>query len=191
MLQSGNGRRGPPHNIFGRHLSEERRVLELLRGRRNTVAHWLKREGNGALSEQATSKTSDDRRIGCFLRVNRDTLYAWTETHTEFSDISDDIRAEQANRLISDGLSGDYNSTITKLMLAKHGYSDKTENDITSCGKPMSLHRFRGVRSIYRIYVQEWDAYYEKLLERSPCSSLLALFGELFSSHPFQPIMRH
>lgn len=62
-----------------------------------------------------------------YLNVSRDSLYEWSSKHVEFSDILEDVRAEQAQRLINNGLSGDYNSTITKLMLSKHGYSDKTE----------------------------------------------------------------
>jgi hypothetical protein len=47
-----------------------------------------------------------------FLRVNRDTLYTGAGVHPAFSDILDDISSEQADELISNGLSGDYNSTI-------------------------------------------------------------------------------
>jgi hypothetical protein len=61
------------------------------------------------------------------LEVSRSTPYEWAKQHPEFSDILKDIKLEQAKRLINNGLSGDYNSTITKLILTKHGYSDKTE----------------------------------------------------------------
>ena len=62
-----------------------------------------------------------------YLGVSRDTLYEWAKEHEEFSDILEIVRAEQADRLINNGLAGDYNPTIAKLLLHKHGYSDKTE----------------------------------------------------------------
>lgn len=74
-----------------------------------------------------------------YLGVNRDSLYQWEKEHEEFSDILDSVRAEQAERLINNGLSGDYNPTITKLMLTKHGYSEKVETDVTSGGQPIQL----------------------------------------------------
>lgn len=80
-----------------------------------------------------------------FLRVNRDTLYTWAAKHTDSSDILDDLRAEQADKLISNGLSGDYNSTITKLMLTKHGFSDK--QDVTSDGKTIGVDGFNFIKN--------------------------------------------
>lgn len=62
-----------------------------------------------------------------FLGIARSSVYLYAEQHQEFSDILEDIKAEQAQRLINNGLSGDYNSTISKLILTKHGYSDKQE----------------------------------------------------------------
>lgn len=70
------------------------------------------------------------------LRVSRDTLYEWAKNRKEFSDILEDLRSVQGERLINNGLSGAYNSTITKLMMAKHGYRD--EQDITSGGEPIT-----------------------------------------------------
>lgn len=65
------------------------------------------------------------------IGVNRDTIYQWEneEGKEEFSDIIMKIRAEQANRLLNNGLSWTYNPTIAKLMLTKHWYSDKQETE--------------------------------------------------------------
>ena len=39
-----------------------------------------------------------------------------------------DIQARQQELLLNSGLTGEFNSTITKLVLGKHGYSEKSEN---------------------------------------------------------------
>ena len=41
-------------------------------------------------------------------------------------------------KLIDGGLSEAYNSTITKLMMTKHGYSDKIQNDVTTNGESIN-----------------------------------------------------
>ena len=67
-----------------------------------------------------------------YLQISRDTLYAWEKKHAEFSYITEDLRLEQAEKLINGGLSGDYNPTISKVLMTKHGYRegiDNTTND--------------------------------------------------------------
>lgn len=65
------------------------------------------------------------------LGVSRETLYAWARDagKGEFSDIIERLRAEQAERLINQGLAGNYNATIAKLLLAKHGYKDERKEE--------------------------------------------------------------
>lgn len=67
--------------------------------------------------------------LALYLGVARSTVYKWADEHEEFSDILEDILAEQEKRLIENGLSGDYNPQITKLVLGKHGYHDKQDVD--------------------------------------------------------------
>lgn len=66
--------------------------------------------------------------LSYYLGINRDTIYAWCKENKEFSDIIEDLRAKQANELINKGLSGDYNPTIAKVLLSKHGYREGIEN---------------------------------------------------------------
>ena len=73
--------------------------------------------------------------LAIYLDVSRDTLYEWASKHKEFSDILEAINQEQIERLINNGLSGFYNSTIAKLVLAKHGYKEETKTDLTSGGE--------------------------------------------------------
>lgn len=65
--------------------------------------------------------------LASYLGVHRDTLYKWSQENPEFSDIMEAISAEQEDRLINNGLSGDYNPTIAKVLLTKHGYREGLE----------------------------------------------------------------
>lgn len=62
-----------------------------------------------------------------FLGIHKDTIYEWEKIHPGFSDVLQALRSEQAARLINNGLSGDYNPVVAKLLLGKHGYADKSE----------------------------------------------------------------
>ncbi len=75
--------------------------------------------------------------LALHLDVTRSTIYEWRgdETKPEFSDIIDKLMSKQANMLANNSLSGDYNPVISKVMLTKHGYTDKVETDITSKGE--------------------------------------------------------
>lgn len=71
-----------------------------------------------------------------FIGVNKTTLYEWEKKHPEFSNALDKIRTEQQQRLIDNGLSGDYNPTIAKLVLsANHGMREKS--DVTTNDKEL------------------------------------------------------
>lgn len=67
--------------------------------------------------------------LALYLGIHRDTIYSWEKTYQDFSDIIGNLRAKQAESLINNGLSGAYNSTIAKVLLAKHGYKDAQEID--------------------------------------------------------------
>ena len=67
------------------------------------------------------------------LELHRDTLYAWAKDKDKgFSDILGRCMQVQAKTLVNNGLNNTFNSAITKLVLGKHGYHDKMEQDITS-----------------------------------------------------------
>jgi hypothetical protein len=65
--------------------------------------------------------------LAYYLKIHKDTIYDWEEKYPQFSDVINDLRAKQADRLINNGLSGDYNAYIAKALLAKHGYVDRQE----------------------------------------------------------------
>lgn len=72
--------------------------------------------------------------------VARETLHAWSRGEVpegcehlgdQFSHIFDRMMGKQAKTIINGSLNNVYNSTISKLMLTKHGYSDKTQQELT------------------------------------------------------------
>lgn len=65
--------------------------------------------------------------LAMFLDVTRATIYDWKEKYPEFLYILDKILAAQEQKLLEGGMSGLYNSTISKVILTKHGYVDKVE----------------------------------------------------------------
>lgn len=67
------------------------------------------------------------------LKKNRDTLYQWAkeEDKKAFSDILRQIVSEQEFTLLNKGLNGEFNPAITKLVLGKHGYSEKQQQEIS------------------------------------------------------------
>jgi len=44
----------------------------------------------------------------------------------------DNINVKQERVLLANGITGEFNAAITKLVLAKHDYSDKVSQDVTS-----------------------------------------------------------
>ncbi|MBU9979651.1 DNA-packaging protein [Proteus mirabilis] len=80
--------------------------------------------------------------LACYLGIARSTVYEYgkqdSDLGREFSDTLDGIMAFQEMKLINSGLAGDFNATITKLMLANHGYSEKQEVDHQSSDGSMS-----------------------------------------------------
>ena len=67
--------------------------------------------------------------LAIHLDVSRDTLQVWAkdDDKPEFSDIYAKLMAMQERDLIKNGLMGVFNASITKMILTKHGYSDKVD----------------------------------------------------------------
>lgn len=66
------------------------------------------------------------------IKRSRSIVYDWAkDPEKEFSDILDALLEKQEQKLVDNGLSGAFNSTITKLILTKHGYSDKQDNTVS------------------------------------------------------------
>lgn len=71
------------------------------------------------------------------LGLSRSTMANW-EKFPEFLVTLDKIAYLQERISLNGGLRGDLNSTIVKLLLANHGYSDKVQQDNVSSDRSMS-----------------------------------------------------
>lgn len=73
--------------------------------------------------------------LACFLDVSVATLYNWKQDdRKEYLEVLEKLKNKQAQQLINSGLGGIFNSTITKLMLTKHGYCEKSETNLLNNG---------------------------------------------------------
>ena len=74
--------------------------------------------------------------LAVHLGVSRETVRAWAgeEDKAEFSGIVEELRAKAEIELFSKGVTGDFNATVVKLGLGKHGYSEKQVTELTGAG---------------------------------------------------------
>jgi len=71
--------------------------------------------------------------LACEIGIHRETCHDWArDKDKEFSDILKAIAGKQERELVNNGLDGTFTPTITKMMLTKHGYSDRVEQAHTS-----------------------------------------------------------
>ena len=70
------------------------------------------------------------------LNVDRTTVYEWAkdEGKSEFSNILAKILSLQEVMCVNNGITGLFNSNIAKLVLGKHGYHEKIDNQHTGEG---------------------------------------------------------
>ena len=83
--------------------------------------------------------------LSCYLGISRETVHAWTHEKPEFSDIIKGLSSMQERELVNRGLLKDFDSGIVKLILGKHGYSDKQQTDLTSSDGSMTPKPFSGL----------------------------------------------
>lgn len=72
------------------------------------------------------------------LSISKVTLYNWSENDKELLNTLEGMKSLQEAMLLKGGLKNEYNATIVKLMLANHGYREKSEQDITSGGQSIN-----------------------------------------------------
>lgn len=79
-----------------------------------------------------------------YIRRARSTVYAWAseEGKEEFSDIVKELEEYQHIKLVNGGLTNKYNPMIAKLILGRHGYTDKVELDDKPKSVPKNFNAF-------------------------------------------------
>lgn len=67
------------------------------------------------------------------IGISKATLYLWAkqDDKSQFLDILDQINTKQQLVAWNKGLKGDYNANLVKLLLGKHGFSEKQDVDQT------------------------------------------------------------
>jgi hypothetical protein len=86
------------------------------------------------------------------LNRGKSTIYDWAKDDAKgFSDILNAINENQELVTFNKALTGDYNATIAKLLLGKHGYHDKADTNLNHSGE-------MGVRSVRVDGVSSKDA---------------------------------
>ncbi len=75
-----------------------------------------------------------------YIKRSKSIVYDWAKDPEKaiFSDILCQIEELQHIKLVNGGLSSAFNPAITKMMLTKHGYSDKQEIDHQSSDNSMT-----------------------------------------------------
>jgi hypothetical protein len=84
--------------------------------------------------------------LALFLKIDKDTIKEWRKIHQEFSTLIEELLDKQAKVLLEKGLSGEYNPTIAKVLLTKHGYREGV--DATTDGKAIEAIPVTGMRII-------------------------------------------
>jgi len=78
--------------------------------------------------------------LALYLGISRQTIHRWKneEDKDDFCYIIEQILAKQGQTLLNNGLTGLFNSTISKVILTKHGYREGIEQSGPD-GKPIQL----------------------------------------------------
>ena len=75
------------------------------------------------------------------LNRGKSTIYKWADDDDkQFRDILDAIKENQELVTFNKAMKNEFNATIAKLLLGKHGYHDKQDNTLSGPnGKPMEM----------------------------------------------------
>lgn len=69
-----------------------------------------------------------------YLGVARSTIFEWEKVHAIFSDAVNEMREKQAELLVNKSLIGIFQPKTSGILLSNHGYTEKTQSEITGAG---------------------------------------------------------
>ena len=96
-------------------------------GRPTKYTPALLEKANGYLLEY-TRLIPSHQDLCLYLDISDATLYRWAEEKAEFKDILAKVKQTQFVVSMDGGLAGDMNANLVKLLMGKHGLSDKVDN---------------------------------------------------------------
>ena len=80
-------------------------------------------------------------RFAKIIGVTKGTVYKWCQQNDDFMNAVDEIRQASKLELITNGLTGNYNSNFCRFLLsANHGMSEKTHTEHSSDGSFAPQH---------------------------------------------------
>lgn len=125
-------KRGRPSAYDPKFVEEAYKYLERCQDIEDEY-HKTRGEKSDTYERVLTVKLPTHEGLALFLNASVKTLYTWAETHEDFLQALDDIKTAQKERLIEKGLSGDYNSTIAKLILSSnHDMREKSDTNLSN-----------------------------------------------------------
>lgn len=93
--------------------------------------------------EKLGDATPTKEGFAIFIGTTKPAIYRWAEKHKGFRYALERIESQQGRDLQNKGLTGEFNSPITKLMLsANHDMREKSDVDVKSGGKVVSSFNF-------------------------------------------------
>lgn len=84
--------------------------------------------------------------LALYIGISKATIHRWKEEYPLIKDIADTVLEMQERALINGGLTSEYNSHVTKMLLAQHGYSDSQQikSETTHKGEVTLAQRLTG-----------------------------------------------
>ena len=78
--------------------------------------------------------------LACYLGLSKRVIYELRDRSDEFMHTLEAIQSKQETLLMAKGLTGDFNATITKLLLSSnHGHSEKTTSEVMATVKAETI----------------------------------------------------